>query len=158
MRWVLWVNSCLRRSISTRLLRNMSCDISEALRTMDCDTPQVEECCSMVSLTLIGQGVSKIGRVLPDSVLAWALLWFPGRAGNKDQSPWVQLRQNTFLLAMLLEKPYRFGSCSLNYSILAWSLLSFIVTTRGVSKYQRILCFMTVRNTWIRYHYVCDMV
>ena len=67
----------------------------------------------MVSLTLIGQGLSSIGRVLPDSVLAWALLWFPGRAGNRDQSPWVQLRQNTFLLALLPEKPYGFGSCSL---------------------------------------------
>ena len=57
---------------------SISCDISEALKTMDYGTPQVEECCSMVSLILIGQGVSRIGRVLPDSVLAWALLWFPG--------------------------------------------------------------------------------
>ena len=76
------------------------------------------------------------------------MLWFPGRAGNRDQSPWVQLRQNTFLLAMLPEKSYGFGRCSLTYLILAWSLLSFIVTTTVVSKYQRILCFTTVRNTW----------
>jgi len=54
---------------------------------MDCSTPQVEECCFMGSLTLIGQGVSRIGRVLPDSVLAWALLWFPGLARNRAQWP-----------------------------------------------------------------------
>ena len=115
---------------------------------MDWDTPQVEEYCSMVSLTLIGQGVSRIGRVLLDSVLTWALLWFPGWAWNRDQSPWVQLRQNTFLLAMLPKKPYGFKSCSLTYLILAWSLFSFIVTTRAISKYQRTLCFTIVRNTW----------
>ena len=64
-----------------------------------------------------------------------------------------------FLLAMLPEKPYGFGSCSLTYLIRAWSLLSFIVTTRAVSKYQRILCFTTVsKHMEMRYHYLRDMV
>ena len=114
---------------------------------MDYGTPQAEECFSIVSLTFTGKGVSRIRRVLSVSILAWALLWFPSRIWNRALWPWVQLRHNIFLLVMLPKKLYGFRRCSLIYFIWSWSMLSFIVKTIVVSTYQRILCFMTTRNT-----------
>ena len=113
----------------------------------------------MVSLTLIGKGVSRIGRVLLDSVLAWALLWFPGRAGNRDRSPWVQLMQNSFLLALHPGKPHGFGSCSLIHFDSSLEPVVIRCDNQSCIKYQRLLCFTTVFETHgDEISLVCDMV